>query len=114
MFLSKTNLKGIFLIYIDDTKWWEVSYSISCNINEFNLEVYISLDGSQEAMTSVAYLQLEQYNNQHLRTSKTQIAKVTTIPRLELQAAVMTSRFTKTIEKEHSLKIEEELKVNSG
>ena len=74
--------------------------------------LHIFCDASKKAFASVAYWRFESSKDEPARVvligAKSRVAPVKplTIPRLELQAALLASRFAKTIEHEHEIKIE--------
>ena len=74
-----------------------------------NIQLHIFCDASESAFCAVAYLRF-QYAS-HVETSlvmaKTRVAplKPISIPRLELQGAVMATRLHKTLKEEHSIQL---------
>ncbi|XP_055633779.1 uncharacterized protein LOC129774105 [Toxorhynchites rutilus septentrionalis] len=82
-------------------------YNPDC-YNSLNLHVFI--DAGEEAYAAAAYFRV--VDNGRVRcilvSSKTKVAPLQplSIPRLELQAAVLGARLRKTIEQKHSLKIQ--------
>ncbi|XP_074029231.1 uncharacterized protein [Leptinotarsa decemlineata] len=78
-------------------------------IYDFDLQLHIFCDASEQAFSAVGYFRFEKNENIHvsLVMARTQVAplKPITIPRLELQAAVMGSRLAITIRKEHSFEV---------
>ncbi|XP_053661172.1 uncharacterized protein LOC128710156 [Anopheles marshallii] len=74
-----------------------------------NIQLHIFCDASQNGMAAVAYLRFEENGVIEcvLVGSKTRVApiKYLSIPRLELQAALIGTRFAKHIEEEHRLSI---------
>lgn len=75
------------------------------NADDLSLQIFV--DASKDAYAAVAYLLVEQegVKNIALIRSKTRVAprRQQTIPRLELQAAVLGIRLAKLIQHEHSL-----------
>ena len=74
-----------------------------------DIQLHIFVDASEKAYAAVGYLRITHEN--HIACSmvgaKTRVAplKPLSIPRLELEAAVLGSRLARTIEKSHSIKI---------
>ncbi|XP_053691407.1 uncharacterized protein LOC128739932 [Sabethes cyaneus] len=73
------------------------------------LELHIFVDASEEALAAVAYFRIVDDCEVRcaLVSAKTKVAslKPTSIPRLELQAAVMGVKLARAIEKNHTIKI---------
>ncbi|XP_062713999.1 uncharacterized protein LOC115262830 [Aedes albopictus] len=73
------------------------------------LELHIFVDGSEQAYSSVAYFRVQDRGQTRcaLVASKTKVAplQLTSVPRLELQAAVIGARLRKTIQDGHSVQI---------
>ncbi|XP_053698929.1 uncharacterized protein LOC128745887 [Sabethes cyaneus] len=74
-----------------------------------NLEIHIFVDGSEQAYSAAAYFRVRDQGEIRcaLVSSKTKVAPLqqTSVPRLELQAAVIGARLRKTIEEGHSVQI---------
>ncbi|XP_058814579.1 uncharacterized protein LOC131678438 [Topomyia yanbarensis] len=74
-----------------------------------SLELHIFVDASEQAFAAVAYFRIVDHGCTRcvLVSSKTKVASLQplTIPRLELQAAVLGARLRKTVEEGHSLQI---------
>lgn len=83
-------------------------YFYSSTADRYELHTFV--DASEEAAAAVVYL--VQFCNNHQTvafiTSKTKIApmKIISIPRLELQAAVMGARLASAVEQHHTIKID--------
>ncbi|XP_041970663.1 uncharacterized protein LOC121727052 [Aricia agestis] len=73
-----------------------------------NLELHLFCDASTKAMCAVAYWRWMSNNNIRVAfiASKCRVAplKLTSVPRLELQAALLAARLADTIGKEHTMK----------
>ncbi|XP_063822917.1 uncharacterized protein LOC135072810 [Ostrinia nubilalis] len=73
--------------------------------NYNNLQLHVFSDASSKAMCAVAYWRWEHNGNIHIAliTSRGRVAplKPTTIPKMELQAALLAARLAKTIAEEH-------------
>ncbi|KAL0879437.1 hypothetical protein ABMA27_003188 [Loxostege sticticalis] len=76
-----------------------------------NLQLHVFCDASSKAMCAVAYWRWEDDGNVYVAfiASKSRVAplKPITIPKLELQAALLAARLADTITREHELKINE-------
>lgn len=77
-------------------------------------ELHIFCDASAKAYAAVAYLRFQHENGEIetvLVAAKSRVAplKPTSIPRLELQGALIASRLAKTIEKENQIKISQKV-----
>ncbi|XP_051172885.1 uncharacterized protein LOC127289150 [Leptopilina boulardi] len=74
------------------------------------LQLHVFCDASVQAFAAAAYLRMEGENEIRvtLVTSKTRVApiKLLTVPRLELQSAVMAARLAAFVRKEHNLNID--------
>ncbi|XP_053691610.1 uncharacterized protein LOC128740123 [Sabethes cyaneus] len=74
-----------------------------------DLELHIFVDGSSQAYSAVAYFRVQDHKQIRcsLVASKTKVAPLSlvSIPRLELQAAVIGARLRKTIQAGHSIQI---------
>nr|XP_049464883.1 uncharacterized protein LOC120956082 [Anopheles coluzzii] len=76
-----------------------------------NVELHVFCDASEKGMAAVAYFRFEEGRDMHIECalvgSKTRVAplKFLSIPRLELQAAVIGARLAKTISQNHRLSI---------
>ena len=74
-----------------------------------NVELHIFCDASEQAFAAAGYLRLEGESGRRtvlvMAKSKVDPVKQLTIPKLELQAAVMGSRLAQTIIDLHTLKI---------
>nr|XP_040219656.2 uncharacterized protein LOC120947904 [Anopheles coluzzii] len=76
-----------------------------------NVELHVFCDASEKGMAAVAYFRFEEGRDMHIECalvgSKTCVAplKFLSIPRLELQAAVIGARLAKTISQNHRLSI---------
>ena len=84
------------------------SRHVWAEVGEENMELHLFADASQRAMAAVAYLKCQQNNeaNIFLLMSKTQVAplKKMSIPRLELQACLLSVRLAELIKKEMDFK----------
>lgn len=82
-------------------------FSEQCS-DDSTYELHVFVDASEQASSAVAYFvqQIGAHRNVSFVSSKTKIApnKTISIPRLELQAAVMRTRPSMTIQSNHSLK----------
>ncbi|XP_036329813.1 uncharacterized protein LOC118741953 [Rhagoletis pomonella] len=79
-----------------------------CNGKPKDLQLHIFVDASEDAFAAVAYWRVVNYENEvsvSFVCAKTKCAplKPLTIPRLELQAAVLGTRLMQTIREEHSV-----------
>ncbi|XP_053661730.1 uncharacterized protein LOC128710893 [Anopheles marshallii] len=85
-------------------------YRTLTSANKSNVQLHVFTDASQSGMAAVAYLRFEENGVVEcaLIGSKTRVAplKLLSIPRLELQAAVIGARFADHITKTHRLKID--------
>lgn len=102
----------------DWKNWWKLAKSIenlriprayrTQIISPVNIQLHIFMDASERAFSAVAYWRFENASEIEIALigSKTKVAplKLLSIPRLELQAAVLAKRFAETIQKEHSIK----------
>ncbi|XP_065088896.1 uncharacterized protein LOC135710301, partial [Ochlerotatus camptorhynchus] len=83
----------------------------SNNVETNKIQLHIFVDASIEGYAAVAYLRFEENGviECSLVTAKTRVAplKFVSIPRLELQAAVVGARLAKSIAENHRLKIQE-------
>lgn len=74
-----------------------------------NIQLHLFCDASKQAFAAVAYFRFEAGEKIEISLvmSRNQVCplKTLTIPRLELQAAVLASRLAKTIQHQHTLKI---------
>ncbi|XP_055633828.1 uncharacterized protein LOC129774158 [Toxorhynchites rutilus septentrionalis] len=74
-----------------------------------DLELHIFVDGSEQAYSAAAYFRVRDQGQIRcaLVSSKTKVAplQLTSVPRLELQAAVIGARLRKTIEDGHSVRV---------
>lgn len=74
------------------------------------IQLHVFCDASVQAFAAAAYFRLEGESSikTTLIMSKTRVAplKLLTVPRLELQSAVMASRLTAFIKEEHSVSID--------
>ncbi|XP_065074451.1 uncharacterized protein LOC135698403 [Ochlerotatus camptorhynchus] len=86
------------------------SYFSGYDVNCYDsLELHIFVDGSAQAYSAVAYFRVQDRGQIRcaLVASKTKVAplQLLSIPRLELQAAVLGARLRKTIEEGHSIQV---------
>ncbi|XP_065078483.1 uncharacterized protein LOC135701567 [Ochlerotatus camptorhynchus] len=85
-------------------------YQADSSINEARIELHTFVDASELGYAAVSYFRFERNGHVHcaLIGSKTRVAplKFVSIPRLELQAAVIGSRLAKSIEAGHSIKVD--------
>ena len=83
-------------------------YSLELN-QASNVQLHLFCDASEKAFSAVAYLRVETGNKIDVTfvMAKTRVAplKAISIPRMELQAAVMATRLCKTIQEGHEIKI---------
>ncbi|XP_043478502.1 uncharacterized protein LOC122508900 [Leptopilina heterotoma] len=83
------------------------------NKNLKRCELHVFCDAGKRAYAAVAYwrLELQEGIYTNIIASKSRVAPVKplSIPRLELQAALLGSRLAQTIEKEHNFKIDERI-----
>ncbi|XP_051155328.1 uncharacterized protein LOC127277923 [Leptopilina boulardi] len=84
------------------------------NENVKRTELHVFCDASKRAYAAVAYWRFEKADGQietSIIANKSRVAplKPLSIPRLELQAALLGSRLAQTIEKEHNLKIDQRI-----
>lgn len=98
-----SNLKNIENIRIP--RWYS-----SCLLNYINIQLHIFVDASEEAFAAVGYLRVESKDHIDVTfvASKCRVAplKMLSIPRLELQAALLGARLSSTILKQHSLQFD--------
>jgi len=77
--------------------------------NADNIDLHVFCDASEQAFAAVAYFRIQRGEEVEVGfvTSKTRVAPVRqiSIPRLELQAAVLGSRMAKCVQEEHEIKI---------
>ncbi|CAL8137644.1 unnamed protein product [Orchesella dallaii] len=105
-------------IYDDWLTWIDLLHEIptvkvprwySCDDDVDNAQLHVFVDASEEAYCAAVYLRVEKngYVDVSFISSKVKVApmKKLTIPRLELQAAVLGSRLANTIQGELRLKI---------
>lgn len=100
-------------------KWWQCAKSITklqiprCYSSKLsdpstNVQLHVFVDASDKAFSAVAYWRIENEGGVDIALigSKTKVAplKTLSIPRLELQAAVLGLRFAQFIQKEHRIK----------
>lgn len=80
------------------------------NYNDANIQLHTFVDASENGYAAVAYLRISTENNIvcSLVGSKTRVAplRMTSIPRLELMAALIGARFANNIIKSHSIQIQ--------
>ncbi|XP_058810950.1 uncharacterized protein LOC131675821 [Topomyia yanbarensis] len=81
---------------------------------ELSTQLHIFVDASEEACSSVAYLRFVLPENTiscAIVSAKTKVAplKPLSIPRLELQAAILGARLARFIEENHNIKIDEKI-----
>ncbi|XP_065095799.1 uncharacterized protein LOC135717600 [Ochlerotatus camptorhynchus] len=85
-------------------------YQADSSINEARIELHTFVDASELGYAAVSYFRIERNGHVHcaLIGSKTRVAplKFVSIPRLELQAAVIGSRLAKSIGAGHSIKVD--------
>jgi transposase InsO family protein len=97
--------------------WWELVQHINSIeiprhyglLNDVtNVQLHLFMDASDKAFSVVAYWRLQSVDNVDVALigSKTKVApiKLLSIPRLELQGALLAKRFADTIQREHSIK----------
>lgn len=85
-------------------------YSAKINgTNQHKVELHIFVDGSELAYSTAAYFRIEDQNGADCKLigGKTKVAplKPLSIPRMELQAAVLGTRFKKSIIDDHTMEI---------
>ncbi|XP_065085173.1 uncharacterized protein LOC135707298 [Ochlerotatus camptorhynchus] len=85
-------------------------YRADSSIDEARIELHTFVDASELGYAAVSYFRFERDGHVHcaLVGSKTRVAplKFVSIPRLELQAAVIGMRLAKSIEAGHSVKVD--------
>ncbi|XP_041784360.1 uncharacterized protein LOC121602553 isoform X2 [Anopheles merus] len=88
-------------------------YRQATHLNQCHIELHIFCDASENGMAAVAYFRFERDGliECALVGSKTKVAPIsfTSIPRLELQAAVIGTRLAQTIKSSHRLQITREV-----
>ncbi|XP_058797666.1 uncharacterized protein LOC131667915 [Phymastichus coffea] len=87
---------------------------ISIGTDYFRTQLHVFCDASLQAYAAAAYLRTESHDGKvdvSLVMAKTRVAPVkpTTIPRLELQAAVLGARIASTVSEELDIKISEKI-----
>ena len=93
---------------LQDIPCMKIPRCYSHNISDSNVQLHIFCDASEKAFAAVAYVRVESEAGVDVAfvMARTRVAplKAISIPRLELQAAVMASRLEKTLRAGHTIK----------